>query len=635
MQRVVEYGGYVNLVLFTVVALVALRQWRLGRGRAGLWAALTFGSLALVVDVAPLLDETPDRPLETFEQRTLIAVLVLFPYLLHRFSTAFQPATLWLERWLGLMTLALLVWTFALPDFPTEGEPRSAGFTAYLIAFLFHWTALAVVVAVRLWRGGRGAPTVARRRLQLLAGACAAITVAILLSGVDASDDSVLEAAVTVLAALSALAFLLGLAPPPILRLMWRRPEQQRLQDAIASLMGASTEEQVAAQVAAPMADIVGARGVALLDPAGGVIGAYGASDEMLDRRSVGDAQEIVELGAPFGKLVVWTSPFAPYFGGEELRLLRTLGALTGLAFDRSRLYAQERDARQALERADELKSNFIALAAHELRTPVTSINGVIETLHARGALLDEEQRVLLREMLRDQGRRLGMLVEQLLDLSRLDADAILIDPQILMVRQRVEELVRTTAGERVGDVQVEVPADLEASVDPSAFDRILSNLVANALRYGEPPVIVRAEQRDRHFRLAVEDRGPGVPPEFVPDLFERFTRSTRAQERGIGTGLGLAIARSYANAHSGELVYEPAQPRGARFELVLPRPNGNGDDVRAHRLRSYRGSAGERTRTSKGFHPTGPKPAASASSATPARGSRIERPGDALRPES
>jgi signal transduction histidine kinase len=85
---------------------------------------------------------------------------------------------------------------------------------------------------------------------------------------------------------------------------------------------------------------------------------------------------------------------------------------------------------------------------------------------------------------------------------------------------------------------------------------------------------------------VAVEDRGPGVPPEFVPDLFERFTRSTKAQERGLGTGLGLAIARSYAHAHRGELVYEPALPTGARFELVLPH---NGDDVRAHRLRSYR----------------------------------------------
>src|SRR5215207_1090449 len=171
LQRVVEYGGYVNLVLFTVVGLVALRQWRLGRGRAGLWAAVTFGTLALVVDVAPLLDETPDRPVETFLQRALIAALVLFPYLLYRFATSFQPPTRRLERLLGLMTLTLLVWTFVLPEIPAEGEPRSTGFLVYLAAFLFHWTVFSLVVAVRLWRGARAAPTVARRRLRVLAGA--------------------------------------------------------------------------------------------------------------------------------------------------------------------------------------------------------------------------------------------------------------------------------------------------------------------------------------------------------------------------------------------------------------------------------------------------------------------------------
>ena len=587
MQRVVEYGGYVNLVLFTVVALVALRQWRLGHGRAGLWAALSFGTLALVVDVAPLLDENPDRPLETFVQHTLVAALVLFPYLLYRFTTAFQPPTRRLEGLLGLMTLALLVWTYLLPDIPAEDEARSTAFSVYVVAFLFHWTTLTVVVALRLWRAGRAAPSVARRRLQVLAGAAAAITAALFAAGTGPDDASALAVASTLLASLSAVGFLVGLAPPPVLRFAWRRPENARLQAAIASLMAAASEEQVAEQVAEPMARIVGARGVALLDPAGDVIGAHGASEEMLERRGE-EGEPIVEIPVAFGSLVVWTSPYAPYFGGEELRVLRTLGALTGLALDRARLYQQEREARLALERADELKSNFIALAAHELRTPVTSINGVIQTLHARGDLLDEEQRVLLRNMLREQGRRLGSLVEQLLDLSRLDAEAISIEPQVLPVRERIEELVRSTAGERVEDVNVEVPADLEASVDPAVFDRILSNLVANALRYGEPPVIVRAEQRDRHFRLAVEDRGPGVPEEFVPDLFERFTRSTRAQERGLGTGLGLAIARSYANAHRGELVYEPASPRGARFELVIPSGNGL-DDVLAHRLRSYR----------------------------------------------
>jgi signal transduction histidine kinase len=83
--------------------------------------------------------------------------------------------------------------------------------------------------------------------------------------------------------------------------------------------------------------------------------------------------------------------------------------------------------------------------------------------------------------------------------------------------------------------------------------------------------VIVTARTDAEAFRVAVEDRGPGVPEEFVPQLFERFTRSARTRSRAGGTGLGLAIARSYAHAHRGDLVYRPALPCGARFELVLP----------------------------------------------------------------
>jgi signal transduction histidine kinase len=145
------------------------------------------------------------------------------------------------------------------------------------------------------------------------------------------------------------------------------------------------------------------------------------------------------------------------------------------------------------------------------------------------------------------------------------------IEPRAFPVRPRVQELVGTAAGDRAGEVRIEIDPDLQAVADPNAFDRVVSNLVTNAFRYGAPPVTVRAARRDRHFRLIVEDRGPGVPTEFVPDLFERFTRSRTSRERTSGTGLGLAIARSYAHAQGGELVYEPAQPHGARFQLVLP----------------------------------------------------------------
>jgi signal transduction histidine kinase len=582
MRSFADYVDYVNLAIFTLVAVVALFQLRAGRGRAGLWAALTFGGLALVVDLGRALPDEPSNDFEFIASRLLVAVLVLFPYLLYRFTTAFEPPTRRLERFLGLMTLVLLVWTFVLPKFPDEGEPRPAWFLSYLIGFLVHWSILTVVVTIRLWRAGRREPGVARRRMQMFSFASASITAALFLAAFAGGGDSRVDLVVALLSTASALAFLLGLAPPGMLRMMWRRPEQARMQNAITGLMSATTQDEIATAVLPPMARMIGARAVALRDSDGRVIGAHAASDEVLAAVTRGDepgveGSEVLRLDVPSGSMVVWTSPYAPYFGGEEARLLRTLGVLTGLALDRSRLFAQERDARLALERADHVKTNFVALAAHELRTPVATIDGIIQTLYRHGAQLSPEKQKLLEDTLRDQSTHMRTLVDQLLDLSRLDAEAVAIKPKRFGVRDRVERLVASAGADQTGDVRVDVAESLEVDADPTAFDRIVSNLIVNAFRYGRPPVTVSAEQRDRHFRLVVEDRGPGVPSEFVPDLFERFTRSGASGDRTSGTGLGLAIARSYAHAHHGDLLYENAEPHGARFQVVLPRelPNG------------------------------------------------------------
>jgi signal transduction histidine kinase len=226
---------------------------------------------------------------------------------------------------------------------------------------------------------------------------------------------------------------------------------------------------------------------------------------------------------------------------------------------------------REEMRQRDVLKSEFIALAVHELRNPLSSIYGISVTLNEREDELPEAQRLTLRDALREQTTRMRNLVEQLLDLSRLDLAAIQISPEPLRLRPKIEELVRPLAAARPNAVTVTVPAELEAVVDPAALDRMLSNLIANSLRHGEPPVTVTAAGQDRHLRLAVEDRGGGVPHEFVPRLFQRFARSPDSSGRRDGSGLGLTIAQAYARAHGGEIVYEPAVPHGARFEVVIP----------------------------------------------------------------
>ena len=583
MEQLAQAVDYLNLVLFTLVALAAAWQWRAGRGRAGLWAALTFGVLALVVNANRVLPEEPSNDLESLLRRLLIAVLALFPYLLYRFTAAFRPPPRGLERLAGLMTVVVVGWTFLIPEIPDEGEPRPASFIAFLVAFLVHWTVLSVIAAVRLWRAGRGEPNVARRRMQMLSVAATAITVALFIAAANPGDRAAVDLVTGLVATAAALAFLVGLAPPRVLRYIWRRPEQARLQETVAELIASTTEREVADKVLPPMTRIFGARGVALRSDDGRILGTYGVSeDDIAAARDLPPSDpepnaEVLCLAIPSGSLLVWPGAYAPYFGRDELNLLRALAGLTGLALDRARLFAHEKEARLSLERADELKTQFVALAAHELRTPIASVHGIVETLNVRGDALSAEQRAKLEAALQQQAERMRVLVDQLLDLSRLDAEAVDIHPEPVPVRDRVEELVRAAAGEKADDVEIAVPPELEVAVDPAAFDRIVSNLVVNAFRYGAPPVVVEAERRDRHFRLAVEDHGRGVPSEFVPQPFDRFTRSEHSTRDAGGTGLGLAIARAYARAHGGELVYARAEPGGARFELVLPTAPENG----------------------------------------------------------
>ena len=577
MHGAVQTFRVINLVAFIALGAIAFLVWRRRRDRASVWAAASFGAIGLL-ELLSLVPNHPGNLPERAVGRVEIALLVLFPYLLFRFTTAFRRPGRELANVLFLLTAVLVVWTFALPRLPQAGEGYYPFFTAFVAVFMVHWSALSIVSAVRLWRAGSEQPTVARRRMHLLSTASFMLTLALVFAVFTSNKSSGVALGSGVLATVSVVSFLFGFAPPYALRLLWRAPENARLQEAIASLLTfAESQEEVASRVLEPAAAIVGARASAIRNAEGKIVGAWNLPHETWRTLEHGeevpptwDDAEVVEVSVPGGAILVWTSPYAPFFGDEELALLRTLGALTGLALDRVRLYQAEHSARVALERANEVKTNFIALAAHELRTPMTTIHGFVTTLHHLGDRLDDEQREQVRGALIQQTQRMAQLVEQLLDLSRLDAEAIEIAPAPVGLRAQLEEIVAATAPDPSA-VEIDAADDVVAVVDRNALYRIVSNLVTNAIRYGSPPVVVRAAQTDRHIRITVEDHGVGVPAQFVPDLFERFTRSEHSRGVASGTGLGLAIARSYARAHGGDLFYEDAEPHGARFQFVLP----------------------------------------------------------------
>ena len=245
-------------------------------------------------------------------------------------------------------------------------------------------------------------------------------------------------------------------------------------------------------------------------------------------------------------------------FTPDDVELLELVAERAALAIEKARVHDE-------MLRLDQLKLNFVAVASHELRAPAASVYGAAATLRGRKDLSDEV-REQLQETLWEQASRLRRLIEQLLDLSRLEARAIEIKPAPVVLRSLVTDVVSTVG--RREEIEIDVDPNLAATVDRGALERVLANLFSNAKQYGEPPIVVSATQRDQHLRIAVEDAGEGISPELLPRLFDRFERGGS----GTGTGLGLAIAKAYAQAHGGDLVYEEGASGGARFEIVLPR---------------------------------------------------------------
>jgi K+-sensing histidine kinase KdpD len=245
-------------------------------------------------------------------------------------------------------------------------------------------------------------------------------------------------------------------------------------------------------------------------------------------------------------------------FTHDEVELLQLVAERVAIAIERAQLHEE-------LIQLDQLKLNFVSVASHELRTPATSVYGVLKTLSERGPALNEELREELLRVGVEQGERLRSLLEELLDLSRLDARAITVEPRPVVLKAALADVVHGALASS-DTVDLDIPDDLAAVVDPLVLERVISNLVANAVRYGAPPIRIVAQQRDRHLRIAVEDAGPGVPKDLEGRIFDRFARGGGES----GHGLGLAIARAYAQAHGGDLIYD-ARPSGARFELLIP----------------------------------------------------------------
>ncbi|MCA1843828.1 MAG: GGDEF domain-containing protein, partial [Actinobacteria bacterium] len=337
--------GNVALVEFVILAVLALWQWRRSRIRGAGWAAISFLLLAgigLAGKGLRLGWIPPDQVL----LKVLVGVLLAVPYAFYRFAAAFDRPRRWIRLLAGGLTLAALFATSTLDYFPIGPIPPPPGFTAYRLLVSIQWGFLFTFVAVRMWRAGQGQGETARRRMRLLAAAAAGLNVQVIVGAAGLSTRPWLTLLSSVVTVLMAGAFCLGFVPPPMLRLRWRRTHNDGFQEAMADLVRATSAREVAGRLLPHVADYVGASAAAVLDAGGNPIASHGAVPESAD----GDARVQLRFGDG-GSLVVWTSPYVPFFGRDELGLLVELGDLIGLAIERCALVEREREAEKTLAR--------------------------------------------------------------------------------------------------------------------------------------------------------------------------------------------------------------------------------------------------------------------------------------------
>lgn len=270
--------------------------------------------------------------------------------------------------------------------------------------------------------------------------------------------------------------------------------------------------------------------------------------------------------------------------GGKDLALFTTIGQQLGLTLKNAQLLRAASEM-EALREADRLKSGFIAAVSHDLRSPLTAIRASVESLLDREGVRSVREHDHLLHNIAGQARRLGRLVDQLLDLSRIEAGALPLDRDWTELPVLITDtLAKFESLNRGCHVERDLAADLPLHyIDPDRFVQVLWNLLENASKYSSPhqPIRVEASWTGAEVLIGVLDNGPGIPAGEHEKIFQNFYRLNRDRRAHTqGSGLGLAICRGIVEAHGGRIWVEDRPGGGSIFRIALPLPPPDPTDI-------------------------------------------------------
>lgn len=297
-------------------------------------------------------------------------------------------------------------------------------------------------------------------------------------------------------------------------------------------------------------------------------------------------AMPLTAQGKTVGVVAVRPTPPTRFEDPGQRHLLEAFVAQIAIAIERAQLASEAREAALRAE-TEELRSSLLSSVSHDLRTPIGSVLGAATTLLDADATLSREQRRELTATIRDEASRLGRLVGNLLDMSRVESTGLEVKKEWVPLEEVIGAAL-TRLGPRLDgrEVTTDVAPTILASIDPVLFEQLLYNLLENALKHtpAGTPIEVRALRDSERVVVLVEDRGPGLVAGTEAKIFEKFVRASGA---GGGVGLGLAICRAIALAHGGTIDASSRASGGASFRVTIPAggeppPLPSDDEMRA-----------------------------------------------------
>lgn len=567
----------------TAAAFVALGaaiayQWYRERGRAQSKLALALISLGVVAAIGRL--QGPGRPSAVVTAFTLV-LFVASGYFVLLFRDELIPLSRTARRAANVLLVASIAVAVLDAAVFANGDPLVV--LALQLELVTAWAVFTGEPIARFWIASAQLPAVQKIRLRFLSfgfGVLILLLFVAVLGGAALRTPAAIL--VTQLFALAVVpAIYVSFAPPPLLRRIWRMSEENAVRAAMQDLLIFSPSREVLAERAAFWAArLVGATSGFIVDADGNVIASSGiererAADLAANRVRLQDgAGDIVRvplhLSDGRGYLAIVGGPYTPVFGSEEVAQLKAYASSVSAGLERARV--TERIA--AIEKN---KSQFLNLASHELRGPITVLRGYVSMLE--GGLLGQlnERGRKAAAVMAAKVSEMNELIEEMIESARLEEGGLTVRP----VDSDLRDITREAAEMVSPLLDDEHPFVLDlperrvwVKVDPERTKTIVANLLSNAIKYSPQGGQITCQVRSRAgiAKVAVTDHGLGISREDMVTLFTRFGRViTPETEHLKGTGLGLFLGRQLARLQGGDITVASVPGEGSTFTLQLP----------------------------------------------------------------